>query len=270
MSVRVERPSTFTEIIEIIEDLRKKADGTLWYRGCGQADHKLVPTLFRHPKTKTVSEIAILETQLLTRFRQRSIPFHDRPLTDDWDALFFMQHYGVPTRLLDWTENPFVSLFFTVTSASYKLTTNGTQKFTAPAALWVLNPVKWNRHSLKHQAFDGGVLVPGDDALKGYRPVPSYAGMNNHPVALYGAHNSPRIVAQRGVFTIFGKNTAPMDKIFMTEKFPDDSIVKIVLGPNAIKRIKTSIFGHGITESVVYPDLNGLAKEIRRTFGFEV
>jgi hypothetical protein len=270
MPLRVEHPATFPEIVEIIEDLRKKADSTLWYRGCGQADHKLVPSLFRHPKTKTVPEIAALETQLLTRFRQRSIPFHDRPLKDDWDALFFMQHYGVPTRLLDWSENPFVSLFFTVTAASYKLTAKGTQKFTAPAALWVLNPVQWNRHSLKHQGFEGGILTPDDEALNAYRPAPSYTGMNNHPVALYGAHNSARIVAQRGVFTIFGKNPAPMDKIFVSEGFPPESLLKIELGRNAIKRIKNSILGHGITESVIQPDLAGLAREIRRTFEFEV
>jgi hypothetical protein len=268
--MRVERPATFPQFVEIIEGLKTAHDQTLWYRGAGRADHKLLPSLYRHPKTTKVIGIAALETQLLMRFRQRSIPFHDRNLTDDWDALFFMQHYGVPTRLLDWSENPFVSLFFAVTSASYKLTAAGAQKFQSPAALWVLNPVKWNRHSLHHQSFDGGVLAPGDDALKGYRPVPSYTGMNNHPVAVYGAHNSPRIVAQRGVFTIFGQNTAPMEKIFTTESFPSDSLIKIVLGKTALKHIRRSILEHGITESVVYPDLGGLAKEIRRTFGFEV
>ena len=39
-----------------------------------------------------------LERQLMVRFRQRSIPLHNRVLTDEWDMLFFMQHYGVPTR----------------------------------------------------------------------------------------------------------------------------------------------------------------------------
>lgn len=48
----------------------------------------------------------------MIRFRQRSIPFSDRSLQDDWEALFFMQHYRVPTRLLDWSENPFISFHF--------------------------------------------------------------------------------------------------------------------------------------------------------------
>jgi hypothetical protein len=268
--MRVEYPTTFQEVIEIIEDLRKRDDDTLWYRGCGRADHKLVPSLFRHPKTKTIDGIASLEAQLLARFRQLSLPFHDRSLVDDWNALFFMQHYRVPTRLLDWSENPFVALFFAVTSAPHELTKKGTQRFTAPAAIWVLNPVRWNRHSLRHLTFKGGVLTPGDDNLKGYSPVPSYANMNRYPVALYGAHNSARIVAQRGVFTIFGQNTLPIEKVFVQEVFPADSLTKIVLRPNAIKRIKRTILEHGITESVIYPDLEGLAREIRRTFGFEM
>jgi hypothetical protein len=57
---------------------------------------------------------------LVMRFRQRTIPLHSRDLSDEWDALFFMQHYGVPTRLLDWTENPFIAFYFAVMSARFK------------------------------------------------------------------------------------------------------------------------------------------------------
>jgi hypothetical protein len=181
-----------------------------------------------------------------------------------------MQHYAVPTRLLDWTENPFVGLYFAVMYAPYEVTSMGLLRFSQAAALWILDPVAWNRHSLHHQSYDGGVLVPGDDALKGYRPTPSFSGMYNHPVALYGAHNSSRIVAQRGVFTIFGQNTNPMEKVFVTEGFPGDSLIKVTLTRKVLPEIRRSILKYGITESVVFPDLEGLSREIKRTFGFEV
>ncbi len=267
--IRDERPSSFTDVVKLIEGLQK-GNNPLWFRGCGKADYKLLPTLYRHHVITKVADIAKLENQLIIRFRQRSIPFHDRTLTDDWDTLFFMQHYGVPTRLLDWTENPFIGLYFAVMYAPYELTVRGLLRFRTAAAMWILDPIAWNRHSLSHQSFDGGILVPGDDALKGYRPAPSFSGMFNHPVALYGAHNSARIVAQRGVFTIFGQNTKPMEKIFVSESFPADSLIKVTIPKKILPDLRQSILNQGITESVVFPDLVGLASEIRRSFGFEV
>ena len=94
--------------------------------------------------------------------------------------------------------------------------------------------------------------------------------MLNHPVALYGAHNSPRIVAQRGVFTIFGRNVVPMETSYDEDNFPPDCLIKIVLEKNLLPAMRKSVLAYGITESVVYPDLDGLAAEMRRVFGFEV
>lgn len=167
-----ERPKTFADFVKHIDNLQAKAEHSLWYRGCGKSTYLLQPSLFRHRHKREIAELSSLELQLMTRFRQRSIPFHDRSLLDDWDALFFMQHYGVPTRLLDWTENPLMALYFAVMSAPFKAQRSGALQFRADAAVWVLDPVVWNRKSLQHQSFDGGVLTPADEALKGYKPVP--------------------------------------------------------------------------------------------------
>lgn len=268
--LRTEHPKTFGELIDIIEKLRTTQGNDLWFRGCSNAGYKLLPSLYRHRTKTKIDDLSRLEKALITRFRQRSIPFHTGTLTDDWDYLFFMQHYRVPTRLLDWTENPFVATYFAIVDAQFKVTSRGNLVFHKSAAVWVLDPVVWNRYALSHQSFDGGVLTPDDDALKGYKPVHPYTGMNNFPVAIYGAHNSPRIVAQRGVFTIFGQNTEPMEKAYVNRGFPADSLVKIVFDTNVLKGLRRSIFNQGITESVVFPDLDGLAKEIRRSFEFEV
>jgi hypothetical protein len=264
-----EHPTSLPDYLAIIESRQRVAFHSLWYRGCGFAGHTLLPSLYRHKKAKTPEALADLERQLMTRFRQRSIPYHNRSLADDWDALFFMQHYAVPTRLLDWTENPLIALHFALMGAKYQLSAKGLPVFDSGAAVWMLDPVAWNRAALKHQSYEGGVLTPDDDALKGYRPVPKFSGMHNHPVALYGAHNSARIVAQQGAFTIFGRNTTPMESVVTSTDFPEDCLVKVVLRKGAIAAMRRSLLNHGITESVVFPDLEGLAREIKRVFGFE-
>jgi hypothetical protein len=137
--VREEKPASFAEFVGLIETLQAKCANPLWYRGCAQSNYKLLPSLYRHKTTTAIADLSRLESQLMTRFRQRSIPMHSRSLQDNWDALYFMQHYRVPTRLLDWTENPFVALYFAVIS---RFRSSGARRPLKPrhdAAVWVLD-----------------------------------------------------------------------------------------------------------------------------------
>jgi len=267
-TIHEEKPKSLPEYLSLVEKYQTSVEDSLWYRGCGKACYELKPSLYRHSEAKTPEHVAELERKLMARFRQRSLPYHTRSLVDDWNTLFFMQHYGIPTRLLDWTENPLIALHFALMGAPYKKSAKGELKFSDDATVWLLDPVKWNRHALSHQSYDGGALTPGDEALKGYKPNNTFSGMNKFPVALYGEHNSPRIVAQQGVFTIFGQVIQPMEKMCADEDFPEYSLVRITLESSNIDNMRKSLLRHGITESVVYPDLEGLALEIKRSFGF--
>src|SRR5437660_2732736 len=51
------------------------------------------------------------ESLLLSRFKRGGYPFVQRVLTD-WEAITLGQHHQLPTRLLDWSSNPLVALFF--------------------------------------------------------------------------------------------------------------------------------------------------------------
>lgn len=267
-TLRVEKPRTLTDYINIIDDIRKASNCNLWYRGCGQSAYKLIPSLYRHEKVKKIEELIDLEYKLMTRFRQRSIPFHDKSLDKDWEALFLMQHYGIPTRLLDWTENPFIALFFSGLYAKTEFI-KGNKKATSPSAVWIINPELWNKHALRNISYSGEILSTNDDQIKSYQPTPKYTTMNEKPVALHGVHNSERIVAQRGVFMLFGSSTLPLETQYEKDGFPFSCLTKIVINRSVLLNLHESLVEKGITESVVFPDLEGLAKEIRRTFKFD-
>lgn len=260
---------TVSEVLSRLEQIQGKQSKALWYRGIGQTAHKLLPTLYRHKKVSGAENFAALERQLLTRFRQRSLPYHDRDLSDDWDALFFMQHYGAPTRLLDWTENPLTALHFALMGAKVEVAASGKASVSSEAAMWVLDPIAWNRHALRHVSFNGAVLTPSDPAINGHQSTYDFDGMPNLPVALYGTHNSPRIVAQQGVFTVFGRDAVPMERAYAEQGFPKDCLVKFLIPRSAILGMRKSLLHHGVSESVVFPDLEGLARETKRIFEFE-
>jgi FRG domain len=270
--VAEEKPASFQEYVALIEKYQAMADKSLWYRGCDNATNPLLPGLYRHRSVKKAEDFPRLEEQLMMRFRQRSLPFVSRPLGDEWETLFIMQHYGVPTRLLDWTENPFIGLFFAVVNNKFSTKSKGTTKrlvFKNDAVVWLLDPIAWNHHALRHQSFDRGIPFTNDEALQPYKPPATTHDARNLPVAINGAHNSTRIVAQRGAFTIFGDNIHPMEQAYAQDGFPANSLVKIVLSKDLVPILRLSALNHGITESVVFPDLDGLSREMKREFDFE-
>lgn len=258
------------DYISFVEKFRGKRNTPLWYRGCGKTSDKLEPTLYRHKSSHTIEDLMALEKKLIARFQQRSIPFHSRNVTSTWDWLFLMQHYGVPTRLLDWSESPLMALFFAVTSARHGLGSRGAPVFRSDAAIWVLDPVQWNKTSVDLRSFAGEVLTTDDPNANAYIPIGDVKTMKSFPIAVYGAHNSQRIVAQRGVFVCFGKDTRPMEDIFQQGDFVKGCLLKLVIRRRRLSGIHSALLRHGLTDSVVFPDLDGLAREIKREYRFEV
>jgi hypothetical protein len=205
----------------------------------------------------------------------RSFPYADRFRWEndgDWDQLFFMQHYRVPTRLLDWSGSPLVSLHFALTSVH----SDSSGAPSTDAAVWVLDPTAWNSAVYTGTRFSGEVLSPKDSRLNRYAPKEVYdSSMNMPPVAMRGTNNSARIVAQQGFFTIFGPEKKSMEQIFLEQKlesgqqmFPDDCLIRFLLPKENIESMKKEMFALGVSEATIYPDLEGLALELKRICGF--
>lgn len=262
-TIETHNPKTFSEVLKCIEDFQA-VHNTSWYRGCGSDAHRLLPSLYRHPSKKTPDDLHKLERELSDRFVQRCPPFVSQSFEDEWERMFYMQHYGIPTRLLDWSESPFIALYFALTSCER----GAKNKVKSNAVIWMLNPDDWNKNALKDISYAGGVLDSKREQVKSYSPNAELDERKNMPIMIHGTHNSVRIVAQRGMFALFGKSITSVDEVYSAQDMPNDILQKIVIDKSYVDEIAASLFRKGISDSTVYPDIYGLSLELRRSFGF--
>lgn len=254
--------SSLPELISKVLEIQKQLpiEQKLWFRGINNHNYKLLPKIMRSERDS--DDVFEREKRLVTRFRQRSMAYWPEGYSqNDWEHLFAMQHYGLSTRLLDWSENVFVAVFFAI---SYESTPSEEQPIYP--ILWCMDPVKWNRSmpGLSEYGESVRVLTTVDDEIEGYRPNTSRR-RSKSPVAMYGAHNSNRIVAQRGTFTVWGADTQEM------ETFANNSSIELLWKIRLIgdrHQLYRDLQSLGFTETMIYPDLSSLALELERVEGW--
>ena len=227
----------------------------LWYRGQPQAKFDLYPRIARDPLSpedeilflSKFKSLAIPDTQYLPSF---PIPNGSAAY---WHWLFQMQHYSVPTRLMDWSRDALVGLFFAITQSDKDKGND--------AAVWVLSPVILNEAFSFHSFVNPGYIPNVDEPVVDFYFGPNAQILDNpKPAAVIGPMNNPRIVAQRGTFTVFPH----IPKVKALNLFPDASnyLIKICISANKIDLIKTQLTRYGITRFALFPDLSNIADEI--------
>ena len=236
---------------DLLADLlnRYSAGDLVWYRGQARSNWRLEPSLARKGGLD-------IERELLDEFRRDAIPLLRRVELDggppsDWDWMFLMQHYRVPTRLMDWTESPLVGLFFAL---------DDTEVTESPgsAAVWAMRPQEVNRNArvIPRQPWSVPLCDHDDDAEMYTLKELERGNRNLAPLAVAATRRFDRIRAQGGVFTVIHKDATPLEQVV------PDAFVRYLIPDSAKDKVRDELRRLAVTTVSVFPDLEHLGRKV--------
>jgi hypothetical protein len=185
---------------------------------------------------------------------------------DDWEWYFLMQHYRVPTRLLDWTEAALVALYFALQACEERLLRQDVKTLDEEhrPAVWVVDPEVVNTHL----NFEGTVSPDWFD-LEAYLPrLYSFGGqLPEKPVAIDPPYLAQRVMVQRSHFTLHGSDDGALEDMPYLKS--TGKLIKVVVAVDdrdELGHMRWQLRLLGITETLIFPDMEGLARELGQEY----
>jgi hypothetical protein len=224
------------------------------FRGLEAPEEELLTGLMR-----LGDNYADLEGHLLRNFRKYA--YRDAvPYDSSWNWLALAQHYGLPTRLLDWTFSPFIALHFA---------TEHVERFGSDGIIWCVDFIKVKRflpERLKAELEEEGANVFTAEMLG--RVVANLKDLDRLAPEPFVAFFEPpsldeRIVNQFALFSLMSSPTAALDA--WVRDHP--GLARRVVVPQRLKwEIRDKLDQANVTERVLYPGLDGLSRWLRRQY----
>lgn len=221
----------FTSLPDLLGNVFAFANGEdVIYRGQG-VDYPLLPGIARADPTKDMTAKELLVQQEI----RRRLAADQQVPTTDWGLTTYSQHYGMPTRLLDWSHNPLVAIWFAIQSAQ--------REKSAMAYLYLLRRAP--------------AIVLHDIATKKIHDI-EQVWVINPPF------NNPRISAQSGCFTAHPYSVRSQRYVAVA----DDAACKNVMMKMSISKSAFNAFIReldvlGINSNAIYPDFSGLCDYLK-------
>jgi hypothetical protein len=220
-----------------------------WFRGHANAEWPLTPKFYRTPPTDLLTEHEIRE-EFITHAPALGVPTP----RNEWEWYFLMQHYGAPTRLLDWTDGVLIALFFALRE----------NKGYHHAAVWALDPWWLNWSVIRRDE----VVPVGDPLLPNIRKEQKWLpkrfqrkrALPKLPIAVFPGHFDKRIGAQRSAFTVHGNDMDGLMTLAKSDKHA--GLVKITIPSWSVKQIKKALDTCGIDETTLFPNLEALSRVV--------
>lgn len=225
------------------------------FRGQANADWSLVPTIIRPRGSYTLSaaELVKLESDLEQKFLGQA-HLHLNPWVlekeDDVMALWaLMQHYGAPTRALDWSASALVALYFAVVEKRKK-----------PGAVWFVHVPALIR-TMKRQFPDYDPLIEPQVATltEKLRDPKADARLQ----AIQRVHHTDRMIAQQGVFTVCTNVLRDHADVIGTMQLHGETGLEKWIIPARLKsEILANLKSMNITASALFPGIDGLGRSL--------
>ncbi len=222
----------------------------------------LVPRLFR-PEFWDPIVTAFqpkLEMSTIEDFKRHASLVSDLNLPSDDDRfgwLCVMQHYGTPTRLLDWTENALIALYFTVADAR-----------DSDGELWAMLPWALNK---KADAGWGTPIPSRSRHLRYLLSEPYWSGDGlaeevgldkpvDCPLALRPPMMFPRMAVQSSGFTIhpLPDRGQAIEAVLADPKH----LVRYIIPAEVKRDFLLQLRSLAISDGHLFPDLEGLSRMI--------
>ncbi len=258
------------EYITILNQIKSEMTN-YWFRGQSNSNYMLEPSLYRDKKlivemNRTDPSLLankgkyILQDDItaLHKFKDSFSKIYDCSNFQFVDYLYIMQHYGIPTRLLDFTKDELVALYFAVSknNTNIHVTDDEINEFYASesftdmgSAVFCIDPIITN---------DQSFLTKSILDLNEYK----FESLGNidTPVCIETMNPDKRIVAQKSVFVFFGYNVNPYDYYSVFNKIT----YKIFIPNSCRKKILIDLKKRfAISHSTMFPDIEGIAMEIK-------
>lgn len=245
----------------------------------GHSNHEkyaLIPGIFRSKQIDEGAfqrEFSYYEHKILYDFISEACRYGKEVAVDDIPAwLEIAQHFGVPTRLLDFTRNPLVALYFACIDSPGE-----------DASVWVLNMYRYNAvFFYEYKDLDINIkivekcksqIVKNEIENQFHRLPDGLAGCIQFPLIYKPYYREERMNAQESVFMLWGSKTNDLVQMmkkghFMTtgrkiSNRREGLICPIIIPHDYKKSILKQLDMCGINEKTIYPGIEGIGRYIR-------
>ncbi|MBE5106467.1 FRG domain-containing protein [Bacillus thuringiensis] len=249
----------WNDILEEIKLFRRKSMGNwIWFRGHNNEKYKLDSGLFRieyKGKKLGLQEYLSIEKRLLVNFKNQSSTFIRE---DNIDLQFHMQHHGLKTRLLDWTDSLGIALYFAFEGWNYDSNNN--------ACIWLLDP-----HALTSYLYNDPDIRT-QDSFRGVEGIDELSDVfldsRIYSLPIYPSKNNARLLAQHGYFTAQSNSKKDLEEEleYVCPKYKDKILKKIVLSTDLVEDIYEYLTLNGINRFSVFNDIDGLCHYLNKEF----
>lgn len=225
-----------TDYLGHVQSFEQQHIAQWFFRGVRDADYELIPSLFRIDINNTLTNWNDLEEYMLQIFKRESRPFLNTIPQDEIELITLAQHHGLPTRLLDWSTNPLIALFFALERFDKNI----------DSAVWCYGfPSTHNCHPESTRIDRRLTLEKGNNII-------------------FPNHISPRVTNQSGCFTVHNLPEG-REKFIPFEKGKNDFGLfdKIIIKKEFQKDIMDQLYDLGYHHGLIYPGLDGLSKRIK-------